>query len=148
MKFNHNAQKVVWDSTDGKWTVFFKRNDTGEEVTDTADVVISAVGTLNAWKWPDIPGLDSFKGPKMHSANWDTSFNVDGKTVALIGGGSSGIQILPQIQPKAARVHHNMKGKTWIPPVGFGAQALVERGGNRESLTITFQDTYPILMSS
>jgi cation diffusion facilitator CzcD-associated flavoprotein CzcO len=57
----------------------------------------------------------------MHSANWDESFDWTDKTVALIGAGSSGIQILPQIQPKAKRVVHFIRGKTWISPVGFSA---------------------------
>lgn len=58
----------------------------------------------------------------MHSASWDTSFDWTDKRVALIGAGSSGIQILPQIQPKAKQVVHFMKGKTWISPVGYGAE--------------------------
>lgn len=62
----------------------------------------------------------------MHSANWDTKFDWVGKRVALIGAGSSGIQILPQIQPQAKQVVHFMKGKTWISPVGYGA----EEGGD------------------
>lgn len=81
---------------------------------------------------PDIPGLENFKGPVMHSANWDTTFDPTGKRIALIGGGSSGIQILPQIAPKAIYVDHYMKGKTWIPPFGIGAQGVLGRNGDRE----------------
>lgn len=79
-------------------------------------------GLLNTWNWPEIPGLHDFKGPYMHSANWDKSFDWTDKRVALIGAGSSGIQILPQIQPKAKQVVHFMKGKTWVSPVGYGAE--------------------------
>jgi cation diffusion facilitator CzcD-associated flavoprotein CzcO len=57
----------------------------------------------------------------MHSANWDESFDWKDKRVALIGAGSSGIQILPQIQPHAKLVVHFVRGKTWISPVGFSA---------------------------
>lgn len=81
---------------------------------------------------PEIKGLDTFKGLLMHSANYDTSFDATGKRVALIGGGSSGIQILPKIQPIAARVDHYMKGKTWIPPFGIGALDVMDRNGDRE----------------
>jgi cation diffusion facilitator CzcD-associated flavoprotein CzcO len=99
---------------------------------DVCDVFISATGAINAWQWPDIKGLQSFKGKLVHSANWDPTIDVTGKRVALIGGGSTGIQILPQIQPKAARVDHYMKGKTWIPPMSFGAQTLDHPGGDRK----------------
>jgi hypothetical protein len=60
-----------------------------------------------------------------------------GKNVALIGAGSTGIQLLPQIQPYAKSVDHYVSGKTWISPVGFGSEELKERGvttGNCESL--------------
>lgn len=50
------------------------------------------------WKWPDIQGLHEFQGDLVHSANWPQEFNYDGKRVAVIGNGSSGIQIVPAIQ--------------------------------------------------
>ncbi|KAH7350443.1 hypothetical protein BKA66DRAFT_563373 [Pyrenochaeta sp. MPI-SDFR-AT-0127] len=130
MKFNHSADKAVWDEEAGKWTVTFTRVDTREVVIDTADVLISAVGALNKWKMPDIKGRDRFKGPLMHSAQFQEDFDPTRKRIALIGGGSSGIQILPQLQPKASRVDHYMKGKTWIPPFGLGAHGVAGRNGD------------------
>ena len=38
-----------------------------------------------------------FKGKLLHSAKWDESYNFDGKKVAVIGVGSSGIQIVPKV---------------------------------------------------
>lgn len=105
---------------------------TQQKFTDECDVFISATGAVNRWVWPNIKGLHTFKGKLVHSANYDTNIDVTGKRVALVGGGSSGIQILPKIQPKAARVFHFMKGRTWIPPMGFGAQSLAEQGGDRK----------------
>lgn len=64
----------------------------------------------------------------MHTANFDPSFDLEDKRVALIGAGSTGIQVLPNIQPKAKRVFHYMRGKTWISPVGYGAD--IGGGGN------------------
>jgi cation diffusion facilitator CzcD-associated flavoprotein CzcO len=54
---------------------------------------------LSNWKWPDIPGLHSFKGDLMHSAAWKDNYDVKGKKVAVLGCGSSGVQIVPSIQP-------------------------------------------------
>jgi cation diffusion facilitator CzcD-associated flavoprotein CzcO len=53
----------------------------------------------SSWKYPEIPGIKDFKGKLMHSATWDSSYDLSGKTVAILGGGSSAVQILPQIQP-------------------------------------------------
>jgi cation diffusion facilitator CzcD-associated flavoprotein CzcO len=56
-------------------------------------------GWLSSWKYPNIAGIDTFKGKLMHSANWDNAYDLSGKTVAVIGGGSSAVQIIPSIQP-------------------------------------------------
>lgn len=87
---------------------------------------------MNAWKWPEIPGLHDFKGKLVHSAAYPSDLDVSGKRVALVGAGSSGIQILPQIQRQAKRVDHYVRGKLWIPPAGIGGEGLAERNGNRE----------------
>lgn len=50
-------------------------------------------------KYPNIPGLKDFGGKIMHSGAWDGEYDLAGKTVAVIGGGSSAVQIIPNIQP-------------------------------------------------
>ena len=35
----------------------------------------------------------------MHSAKWDSTYDLTGKTVAVVGGGSSAVQVIPSIQP-------------------------------------------------
>jgi cation diffusion facilitator CzcD-associated flavoprotein CzcO len=85
----------------------------------TADIII---GILNNWKWPDIEGIHDFKGPLMHSANWDHSVDFDGKTAGVIGTGSTSVQIVPQLQKVCKEVQVYMRSPTWIsPPFGAGA---------------------------
>ena len=50
------------------------------------------------WQYPKIPGIEKFKGKMMHSARWDKSYDFKDKTVAVIGGGSSSVQIVPELQ--------------------------------------------------
>ena len=51
------------------------------------------------WKWPEVPSIDEFEGDLIHTAAWPKDFDLTGKTVAVIGNGASGIQLLPAIQP-------------------------------------------------
>lgn len=51
------------------------------------------------WQWPDIEGLDTFGGIRLHTAAWDDKVDLQGKRVGVIGNGSSGIQIVTAIQP-------------------------------------------------
>ena len=50
------------------------------------------------WKWPDVEGLDDFQGTLIHTARWPKDFDHTGKTIAVLGNGSSGIQVLPELQ--------------------------------------------------
>jgi hypothetical protein len=52
-----------------------KNIDNDEIFEDQCDVLVSASGALNEWKWPTIPGLHDFKGKLIHSANWDESYD-------------------------------------------------------------------------
>ncbi|OQV09822.1 hypothetical protein CLAIMM_13905 [Cladophialophora immunda] len=124
VKLRHLFLGAQWQASDGKWEVEIEDLETGRKFTDRADILIKATGILNRWEWPDIPGLRDFKGTLLHSADrksWETPLDPKGKRIAVIGGGSSGIQIVPQLQPTAARIDHYMKGKTWVSPVGYGA---------------------------
>ena len=38
----------------------------------------------------------------VHTADWPEDFNADGKRVAVIGNGASGVQLIPQILPSKA----------------------------------------------
>ena len=63
---------------------------------------IMATGCLSAAQLSNIPGRDSFQGEMYHTGQWphhDVSF--EGKRVGVIGTGSSGIQVIPQIAKKA-----------------------------------------------
>jgi cation diffusion facilitator CzcD-associated flavoprotein CzcO len=48
---------------------------TGEIIQDQSDVVISARGNLNDAAWPEIEGLQTFKGEVMHSAKWNEKYD-------------------------------------------------------------------------
>lgn len=71
----------------GGWDVEIKDLASDLVVHDFCNILINAGGILNAWKWPDVPGIESFKGPKLHTANWDASVDFAGKRIGLIGNG-------------------------------------------------------------
>ncbi|KAF2015162.1 FAD/NAD(P)-binding domain-containing protein [Aaosphaeria arxii CBS 175.79] len=134
MKFKHEFKGARWSKKDGKWDVELLRHTDGKIMHDTADVVIKATCTLNKWKWPDIPGLNSFKGTLLHSANWDKSFDATGKTLAVIGNGSTGIQIVPALQPKAKKITSYIRSKAWVSPTGPYTKLVADHGGDENFL--------------
>ncbi len=77
VQLRHQIAHAQYDEGRGKWCLKIRRSvsngttDEFEEFEDTADVVISGAGALSRWTWPDIDGLQTFKGKLIHSADWD-----------------------------------------------------------------------------
>ena len=65
----------------------------------------------------------------MHSAKWDNNYDLKGKKVAVIGGGSSAVQIVPSIQPTVEKLYAFLRSPVWIT-TGFGAKYAGPGGTN------------------
>ena len=82
-RFETEVEAATYDEAAGTWTVRVRAADgTVDELP--ARAVISAVGSLNRPKLPDIPGIDDFDGPSFHSIRWDHSVDVTGTRFALL----------------------------------------------------------------
>ncbi|KAK5051557.1 hypothetical protein LTR84_003209 [Exophiala bonariae] len=119
--FNHKLVSAIWSKTLGVWDLDVEVSSQ-EDVPSTTiikrscNILINAGGVLNNWKWPEIPGLHDFRGPLIHSAQWQHDQDLHNKTVAVIGAGSSGVQIIPALQPIAAKLYAFIRSPTWIAP--------------------------------
>ncbi|GAC1631049.1 MAG: NAD(P)/FAD-dependent oxidoreductase [Nevskia sp.] len=82
----------------------------------SANVLVSGMGGLSNPAFPKIKGLENFKGKAFHSAQWDHSYELAGKNVAVIGTGASAIQFVPQIAKKAATMALYQRTPPWIMP--------------------------------
>lgn len=91
----------------------------------------SADARHSDWKWPDIPGLHSFEGKLCHTASYDTSIDLEGKRVAVIGMGSSGIQVTSEIAGKVSQLYTWIRSPTWIT-AGFAQNWAGPNGANFE----------------
>lgn len=113
VKFGHRVHDARWQEDRAQWKIVIEHN--GETFTDYADILVSARGFLSTWKWPSIPGLQDFKGHRVHSAGWDHSYDYSNKRIGIIGNGSSGIQILPEMaKVEGTQVTSFQRGPTWI----------------------------------
>src|SRR5262249_49124986 len=111
IRFDAAVTRAVYDERASQWEV-----TTRDGKTLRARVVVSGCGGLSRPSLPDIPGLADFKGKTFHTARWDHSFDIAGKSVAVIGTGASAIQIVPEIQPKVGALHLYQRTPPWILP--------------------------------
>jgi 4-hydroxyacetophenone monooxygenase len=96
------------------WEVHL-RSAAGDEVLRAA-VVVSAVGQLNRPRLPDIRGRERFAGAAFHSARWDSSVDLRGKRVAVVGTAASGFQVIPPIAEQVAELHVYQRTANWFAP--------------------------------
>lgn len=75
IQLKHKVLEAHWDDKVAKWNLKVENLETDSVLSDSCDVLISATGGLNNWKWPDIPGLHDFKGKLLHTANFDESYD-------------------------------------------------------------------------
>ncbi|KAL4966984.1 flavin-containing monooxygenase [Aspergillus stella-maris] len=114
IQYKHAVESARWDDVQGKWSLTVRN---GDHVFETqCDVFVNAGGVLNNWNWPDVEGLDSYQGKLVHSAAWDESYDYSGKRIAVIGNGSSAIQIIPQLAKGASHLTSFIRSHAWISP--------------------------------
>ncbi|KAI4683343.1 uncharacterized protein J4E88_004518 [Alternaria novae-zelandiae] len=129
IRLRHRLEHVEWDDAAGLWR--FRVRDLEKDVVfeDSAEFFVNAGGVLNKWKWPEIPGLQEFKGKLMHSANYEEGYDLSKKRVAVIGAGSSGVQIVASIQQKVQHLYHWIRSPIWIT-AGFAQTWAGKNGAN------------------
>ncbi|MBM9464088.1 NAD(P)/FAD-dependent oxidoreductase [Aeromicrobium sp. YIM 150415] len=98
---------------------------TGTYIVSTADgrafrarFLITAVGILSAPVFPAAPGLETFAGEWHHTARWPRrEVDFRGKRVAVVGTGSSGVQIIPFVAQEAAHLTVFQRTANWCTPL-------------------------------
>ncbi|MFT2015298.1 flavin-containing monooxygenase [Streptomyces sp. 796.1] len=111
LRLNTAVQQARYDESAHLWRVSLS-----DGTWLSARFVICATGWLTKPKRPAIPGLDRFKGDVVHTAEWDHALKVDGRRVAVIGTGASGVQVVPEIAPRVAHLHIYQRTPIWLLP--------------------------------
>ncbi|KAK9413820.1 putative FAD/NAD(P)-binding domain-containing protein [Seiridium unicorne] len=132
-RFDTTVTKAQWNDARGCWNLELVTN--GKDDTCDCDILINASGVLSNPKWPDISGLDTFGGLKLHSAAWPSPPpELAGQRIGLIGNGwvrsvlrgtrdhkltkicsrSSGQQLLEALQPIADQLTVFIRQPTWV----------------------------------
>ena len=114
LRLQHDLQEARFDPEAGAWNLRFETPEGSLETS--ASVVVSAAGLFSNPKFPDIPGLGDFRGPVVHPTRWPDDLDLAGKRVAVVGNGSTGVQLLAPVAEEAAQVHVFQRTAQWVSP--------------------------------
>ncbi|CAK4032956.1 sterigmatocystin biosynthesis monooxygenase stcW [Lecanosticta acicola] len=129
VKLRHQIERAEWDERAGQWVLLVKDLVSGEVLEDRAEFFINAGGVLNNFKWPHVEGIEDFQGKLMHSAAYEEGYDLKDKKVAVLGAGSSGVQIVSKIQLEVKQLYHWIRSPIWIT-AGFAQTWAGADGAN------------------
>ncbi|NKY51031.1 flavin-containing monooxygenase [Nocardia vermiculata] len=114
IRFCSDVQGARFDEKTQRWTLTVCSDDA---VTDLeANVVIAASGVFATPRDLPVTGVSGFTGQIVHTAQWRDDVEYAGKNVAIIGNGSTGVQLLSKVAEKAASVAVYQRTPQWISP--------------------------------
>lgn len=97
IQFNTRISAAHFDENRKKWDI-----QLSDGTSVTAKYFIAGTGNLSAANIPNMKGLDRFGGEWYHTGRWPhKNIEFKGKRVGVIGTGSSGIQVIPEIAKEA-----------------------------------------------
>ncbi len=110
--FNTKVTDAIYQEDTQLWHV---KTNTGQ--CYETRYFIMATGCLSVPKMPKFKGIDSFEGEFYHTGKWPHhKVTFDGKQVAVIGIGSSGVQVIPEIAKTAKHLTVLQRGPTYCIP--------------------------------
>ena len=113
MRFDCKVASMHFDDAAGIWNLTLQ---SGEEVTTR--FVVAGVGPLSAPTPPRIEGMETFEGPSFHTFHWPQEpVELEGKRVAVIGTGATGIQVIGEIADKVGDLTVFQRRPNWSAPL-------------------------------
>ncbi len=116
IRFDTLVSSAVYGEASGKWTV-----TTSDGTEYRTQFLITATGVLSVPYFPEVPGREDFRGESYHTGLWPTTpVDFTGKRVAVIGTGSSGVQVIPAIAGDVASLTVYQRTANWCTPLNNG----------------------------
>jgi cation diffusion facilitator CzcD-associated flavoprotein CzcO len=113
MRFGATVSAAVYDEVSAHWNVVL-----GDGSELRTRFLVAATGVLSVPYFPDVPGRDDFRGESHHTGRWPaTPVDFAGKRVAVIGTGSSGVQLIPEIAGEVASLTVYQRTANWCTPL-------------------------------
>lgn len=113
IQFNTRIASARYNEATGRWAV---TTEAGEKIN--AQFVVSCVGMLSAPLTDRFPGQSSFKGQILITGLWPKDApSLEGKRVAVVGTGATGIQVIQSIAPIASNLKVFVRTPQYVVPM-------------------------------
>jgi len=111
ISFNTRVVSTVWSEEAGRWLV-----TASDGRRWSARYVVWAGGLFSQPLLSVTKGAETFTGLSVHSTAWDDDIDLEGKRVAVVGGGATSIQIVPYVQERAEKLIAFVRTPSYVSP--------------------------------
>jgi 4-hydroxyacetophenone monooxygenase len=115
IRFNHEIKGGTFDEAASHWQLDIVDAER-QHLSVTANFVVSASGLFSTPRDLSVDGVETFQGEIVHSTEWDERHSASGKSVAVVGNGSTGVQLLNRISDEATNTYVFQRTPQWITP--------------------------------
>ncbi|MGB8046957.1 MAG: NAD(P)/FAD-dependent oxidoreductase, partial [Pseudolabrys sp.] len=115
LKFWTGTELVAgrYDEKSKEWRVTLGRTDGSERVMRPRHLIF-ATGVSSIPYTPELPGLDSFAGTKVHTGDFKDAKPWKGRKALVLGSGTSGHDVAQELQAHGADVTMIQRSKTYV----------------------------------
>ena len=136
MHFDSPVRSAGYDEGSGTWRIVV-----GDGTEHRARFFVAATGVLSVPFFPEVAGREAFQGEQHHTGRWpEAPVDFAGKRVAVIGTGSSGVQLIPAIAGEVASLTVYQRSANWCTPLNnrpITTEEQVELRANFEAIRET-----------
>ena len=113
IEFNSLVKSATFDDAENRWDIELEGGQRAH-----GRFLITAIGVFAKPTMPDIAGIDSFRGEAYHTATWPHDpVSFEGKRVAVIGTGATGVQTIQQVAKTAAHLNVFQRSPNYCAPL-------------------------------
>ncbi|HXP54007.1 MAG TPA: NAD(P)/FAD-dependent oxidoreductase [Streptosporangiaceae bacterium] len=113
--FDSDVSDAEFDESRSRWHLTITHSD-GEQETADPNAVVSGAGLFSTPRPLDVEGVEQFTGRIVHTTGWAPEDDVRGKRVAVVGNGSTGVQVLARVAEDAEFTYVCQRTPQWISP--------------------------------
>ncbi len=114
IQFDTRVTACTYDESACEWRVDLEGGGAAR-----ARFLITALGPLSVPTMPAIEGVEAFEGESFHTGIWPHyPVSFEGKRVAVIGTGATGVQTIQEVAKTAAHLTVFQRRPNWCAPLG------------------------------
>ena len=116
IQFHHKLVGADWSSANQSWSLAVDAGDKKRHLRGRFLIFGAGYYDYEVPLQANIPGIDNFKGTKIHPQFWPEDLDWSSKKIVIIGSGATAVTLLPNLAQKALKVTILQRSPSYVVP--------------------------------